>query len=368
MKRKITLLKNNFWAHGGGAEKYARHLARAFAEKGAEVSVLTSGKQNEYDYPFEVISRPLKSHTSVGKIWEFDKFCRDHLKTHPCDIVFGLDRNRFQTHLRLGSGIHLAFLDHRKNNEPLWKQFRHRLNPLHKTLLHMEKSSFMHPNLEWIFTNSYFVKNELLNYYSVDPKKICVIHNGVEWEDWQKDFDLWQKSKQNDIFTFLFIGNNFERKGLKNLLHGFAKLQDDDIRLLVVGTDKAEHKYQILAQKLHIHHKVTFFGAQKSICPFLQQADCLVIPSFYDPFANVTIEALAMGVFVVTSKTNGGCEVLTKKTGCLIEDLHSAGSICKALQSALKHPKTEQSALEIRTSIKHLDFSMQLDKYIEKCL
>ena len=47
--------------------------------------------------------------------------------------------------------------------------------------------------------------------------------------------------------------------------------------------------------------------------PFYQMADALVIPSFYDPFANVTVEALAMGLFVLSSKHNGGPEILTKK-------------------------------------------------------
>ena len=67
---------------------------------------------------------------------------------------------------------------------------------------------------------------------------------------------------------------------------------------------------QALAAKLNIQRRVTFFGPQKEIRPFYQFADALVIPSFYDPFANVTVEALAMGLFVVSSKSNGGHEIL----------------------------------------------------------
>ncbi len=55
--------------------------------------------------------------------------------------------------------------------------------------------------------------------------------------------------------------------------------------------------------------------------PFYQLADALAIPSFYDPFANVTVEALAMGLFVVSSRSNGGFEILDPSKGIIIENL-----------------------------------------------
>ncbi|NGX38030.1 MAG: Lipopolysaccharide core biosynthesis protein RfaG [Chlamydiae bacterium] len=361
MTRSVTILKSHF-TKNGGAEKYARCLADAFHQKGCHVTVLTTGPIDT-PFSFEVISHRLKSKTSVSKVWEFEAFCDQYLKKHPSDIVFGMDRNRSQTHLRAGSGSHKAYLEHRKSYESSWKRFRHMINPLHTTLLHMEKTGFEHPDLKVLFTNSNLVKEEILSHFVIDPKKITVIHNGVQWHEWQESFDTWEKDSSH--FEFLFIGSDFHRKGLIPLLKGLRQLSERDFHLSIVGSDKNQKHFQHLAQKYGLQKQITFCGAQSDIRPFLQRADCLVIPSFYDPFANVTVEALAMGLFVVSSKTNGGCEVLTPETGCTIEDLKN---MTPALEIALKHPKTRQRALLIRESVKHLDFSTQLNTYLDTCL
>lgn len=356
MSRSITILKSRF-SKQGGAEKYARCLAESFHQKGCKVTVLTTA-EGEGKFPFEVISHKLKSKTSVGKLWEFDSFCTNYLENHPSDIVFGHDRNSFQTHLRAGSGVHRSFLEHRKQFEPTWLHFRHKFNPLHASILKLEKKGFEHPGLKVLFANSHLVKQEILSTYAIAPEKIHVIHNGVEWSKWQESFDEWQMHKTGNRFEFLFLGSNFERKGLGRLIAGLKALNKPDIHLSVVGKDKNQKKFEQMAKGL----QVTFHGPQEDVRPFLQRADSLVIPSFYDPFANVTTEALAMGLFVVSSKTNGGSEVLTPTTGCIIEDMKAA------LETALQHPKTPESAQSIRNSVKHLDFSTQLRSYLEICL
>lgn len=364
MTRSITILKTHF-SKQGGAEKYARLLAHAFHERGHPVTVLTT-EPVEGDFPFQVVSFHHKSKTSVNKLWDFDFFCQQYLKQHPTDIVFGLDRNRHQTHIRASNGVHKSYLEHRKQFEPKWKSLRHLLNPLHSSLLHIEKASFEQEELQVLFTNSHLVKNEILSHYNVDPKKIRVIHNGVEWNDWQYSFEETFTTSRKDPYNFLFIGNNYQRKGLIPLLYGLRHLQD--VHLTVVGTDKNQKKFETLAVKLGLEKKVSFKGQKLDIIPFLQQADCLVIPSFYDPFANVTIEALAMGLFVISSATNGASEILTEESGFIIKDLSDEEAMKEALTIALKHPKTQNHALAIRNSVKYLDLSNQLGMYLATCL
>jgi len=118
---------------------------------------------------------------------------------------------------------------------------------------------------------------------------------------------------------------------------------------------------------LGLKDKVRFFGSQDEMRPFYQYADALVIPSFYDPFANVTIEALAMGLFVISSKHNGGHEILNKQNGIVIENLLDVDAFAASLHVALQHKKTEKSADLARQSVKHLDFSAQLAKLIQGC-
>ncbi len=237
----------------------------------------------------------------------------------------------------------------------------YRFNPLHQTILRLEKESFEHPGLQKLYTNSHMVKQEILSLYKTDPKKIHVVHNGVEWHEMQSAFDAWEEKRETTFaYRFLFIGHNYQRKGLKPLLQALALLGNRDFTLTVIGKDRNIDTFKSLARHLGLENKVSFLGSRTDIAHFYQQSDCLVIPSFYDPFANVTLEALAMGLYVVSSKTNGGHEILTSENGAVIEDLTDPSSVATALEQALKRPKMRASAHKIRDSVKHLDFAQQL--------
>ena len=200
------------------------------------------------------------------------------------------------------------------------------------------------------------------------PVIVHVIHNGVEWKDLEYDFNSWLEKKPKhcaslkldpSTFHFLFIGNGYRRKGLDVLLKALSLIQHEDFHLSVIGKDKEINFYMHLAKKLHLENKVSFFGEQKEIKKFYQIADCLVIPSFYDPFANVTVEALAMGLFVVSSISNGGSEVLQESSGITLSSLLDIDELSSLLKETLSISKTWIRSQKIRESVKHLDFSQQ---------
>lgn len=368
---QIIILKKNL-ASRGGLENQTFQIASAFQKKGFDVTFLTSGKIDPYfqNAVFQFHSFPLKSGMNFLKIYEFDRHCQNFLKSNPAKIVFGMERNRFQTHIRLGNGIHRAYLNHIGQFEGIGQRFSHLFNPGHHTFLSFEKAALEHPDLQVIIANSTMVQKEITQYYNVDPSKIHVLHNGVDWQGMQTDFDTKPDFTRFGLdplkFQFLFVGHNYKRKGLDLLLKALSKLKN--YQLSVVGRDRNLAYYQNLAKSLKIEKNIFFFGPQENVRPFYQIADCLVIPSLYDPFSNATVEALAMGVFVVSSKTNGGHEILNILNGSTIEALASIESIEESLNLALKNKKTKESAARIRDSVKHLDFSNQLDQLVRICV
>ena len=92
--------------------------------------------------------------------------------------------------------------------------------------------------------------------------------------------------------------------------------------LLVVGKDKDQPRYQALAKSLNCEARVRFFGMQSETLPFYQMADGLLLPTLYDPFPNVILEAMACGLPVITTTGCGGAE--------FIVDGHN-GYVCDAL-------------------------------------
>jgi UDP-glucose:(heptosyl)LPS alpha-1,3-glucosyltransferase len=367
----VVLLKSQLFRLGG-AEKYTWRIAKAFREKNCRVTLLTNGPiKNPPDDPMtRIITCKKSSLMSFLSVRAYDTFCKERLKELGADIIFGMDRNRFQTHLRASNGVHAAYLDHRGKTDHFLKRSSYRFNPLHRTLLQIEKESFEHRDLKVLFTNSFMVRDEIVKFYSTDPQKIQVIHNGVEWQEMHRDFEEWQEKKKSfsaqlnldpDTFHFVFIGHNYARKGLQKLLQGLSLLKTPDFHLSVVGKEKNTGAFAALAKKLNLDKQVTFFGSRSDSRAFYQLADALAIPSFYDPFANVTVEALSMGAFVVSSRTNGGHEILNSQNGAVIESLDDPESVAKALKIALEHRKTIEQAKKIRESVRHLDFSNQLE-------
>lgn len=366
--KKVVLLKSHL-GRQGGAEKYTWRLAHALKKKDYDVTLLTTGEVPPSS-DFHIHSSRNRA-MSFHNLRAFDQFCRHYTTSHSSPLTFSLDRNREQTHLRASNGVHAAYLAHRQSN---WlKSLSFSLNPLHQTLLSFEKTAFESPTLQSLITNSHMVKREILSHYRVDATKIQVVHNGVEWRELEPSFNSWEVQRPSllqkyhlprDAFHFLFIGHNYKRKGLEPLLHAFKYLPKDTY-LSVVGHDSQVSYFKKLLASLDLDKRVRLFGPQKDVQAFYQFADCLVIPSYYDPFANVTVEALAMGLTVISSKTNGGHEVLQPLNGITIENLNDQDALLAAFRCALQRPKTTERARLIRQSVNHLDFEHQLSTLLQ---
>ncbi len=110
-----------------------------------------------------------------------------------------------------------------------------------------------------------------------------------------------------------------------------------NMKLIVIGRGNIR-KFEAIAGKYGIHDKVLFLGTRKDIERFYAAADLFVLPTIYDPFSNATLEALASGLPVITTKSNGVSELIDDgKEGFVIEEpLDSdafAGKIISAFSS-----------------------------------
>jgi UDP-glucose:(heptosyl)LPS alpha-1,3-glucosyltransferase len=371
---RVAILKPRS-GQGGGLEKYTSRIAQAFLERGDQVNVLTTGPLQAKDqiqfYATNTVPWP-----AFVRMGQFDRFVKRWLEREQVDLVFGMERCTRQTHLRAGNGVHAAYLESRRWTEGALKVAMCKLNPLHQKILQFERQAFEYQGLKKLFTNSHMVRSQILERYKTAPEKVVVVHNGVEWKEMEADFANWEEKREEglrrfgierDLFHFLFIGHGYLRKGLERLLKGLSKLKRRDFHLSVIGKENRMDQFKAKAAQLGLERQVRFFGPSDEIRLFYQMADALVIPSFYDPFANVTVEAMAMGLFVVSSKQNGGHEVLTEECGAVIADLMDDEAMVEALEKAMERKKTFKSALRIRKCAEPLDFSRQLKILMGHC-
>jgi len=180
-----------------------------------------------------------------------------------------------------------------------------------------EKLSFMLKN-KYIIAVSNLLKNAIIRKYSIDKSKIKVIHNGVNTEVFnsrnrksRKTKDIREKYLNGFEKLAVFVGARPYRKGLPHLLESMK--ETEGCKLIVIGIEnELEAKFKILSKKLGIEDKIEFVGLlpHSELRYFYAAADIFVLPTFFDPCAVSTLEAMASGCVPVDSVFNGSSELI----------------------------------------------------------
>jgi glycosyltransferase involved in cell wall biosynthesis len=117
----------------------------------------------------------------------------------------------------------------------------------------------------------------------------------------------------------LFVGHDFERKGLSDALTSLAGLDETTHLVVVGGADPTGHRQQ--AERLGVASRVHFVGRTDHPEHYFHDADVLVAPTKNDPWGNVLVEAMAAGLPIVTSAVAGAADVVRSHgAGVVIDD------------------------------------------------
>jgi D-inositol-3-phosphate glycosyltransferase len=174
-------------------------------------------------------------------------------------------------------------------------------------------------------------KAHLRLYYEARPERICVVPCGVNL-DLFHPIDKKSARRQLGIpeneSIVLYVGRLAQIKGIDRLLTAMKYIEQlNPLRVLIVGGDdqntRESRDLQRLSQELGIQDTVTFLGRveHEKLPPYYCAADVLVLPSHYETFGLVALEALASGTPVVATRV-GGMETIVREgeTGSVVSD------------------------------------------------
>ena len=82
---------------------------------------------------------------------------------------------------------------------------------------------------------------------------------------------------------------------------------------LVVGKDKKLQRYLAICEELGLADRVRFVGQKEDIERYYLDSDILLLPTHYEPFSNVVLEAMRGGNAVITTRQNGAAEILQQE-------------------------------------------------------
>ena len=310
---RILVVSRPFVFHGGVERATAGFLA-ALVAHGHDVHLLSPPGQP----PWPGVTRHrlvLPPVPGAARLLVLPLAVRLAVRRRAWDAVQSHERTLSQDVYRAGEGCHRAYLD------ALPPRGRRRAT-YHRLLLALERRVFAAtPEIVAISRQG---AGEIRHLYGVPDTRLTVVYNGVDLTRFHpdnrgqhRDGARAEAGVPADAWVALFAGSGFERKGLATAVEGLAALGDRSSRLLVVGKGDVQ-PYRRLAERLQIDGRVAWLGARPDVERWYAAADALVLPTRYEPFGNVHLEALASGLPVVTTTAAGGAEVVGPDRGAVV--------------------------------------------------
>ena len=170
------------------------------------------------------------------------------------------------------------------------------------------------------------MKEDFINHYGDAARDVAVIPNGVDLEVFTPvNRQAYRHSvrqehgiSDNDVLL-LFVGGDWERKGLCFAIEALSLLPGSDVRLLVVGRGDKSF-YSQLAESKRVENRITFVSGKANIREYYAASDIFLFPTLYEPFGLVILEAMASGLPVITSRIAGAAELMNDGHDCLLLD------------------------------------------------
>ena len=323
-KLRLAIVRQKY-RPDGGAERFISRALEALDSDQLDLNIITRSWQGTPNPGWHLhicdpaklgrVSRERGFARAARACWEREKFdiVQSHERIAGCDIF------------RAGDGVHRVWLEQRARIVSPLQRLSATLSPYHRYVLQAEAEMFHSPALKAVICNSLMVKQDIIRCFRLDADKIHVIYNAIDANRFQPASEASRHATRQQLTlpqnatVMIYVGSGFERKGLKAAIEAIAR---SDRYLIVVGQDKQLKRYQQLANQLNCLDRLRFVGVQQDVQPFYHAADALLLPTLYDPFPNVVLEAMACGLPVITSTGCGGAEFI---------EAGQQGFVCDAL-------------------------------------
>jgi UDP-glucose:(heptosyl)LPS alpha-1,3-glucosyltransferase len=165
-----------------------------------------------------------------------------------------------------------------------------------------------------VICNSQMVAREVGERHQLDASRVRVVRNGVDCCRFKPDQGL-RESRRTELGladsgrVAMFVGNGFRRKGVLTAARAFAEVAEPGDRFVVLGKEARHRKYCVKMRRM-LGDSFNYVGPVEDTAQWLPAADALLLPTLYDPAANITLEAMACGVPPIVSASDGNHEVV----------------------------------------------------------
>lgn len=309
---------------GGGAEHVAVRIANELTVQGNKVDFVLAQVKGTYvnEISDKVNIVDLKCSDRFSTLKSLPKLIK-YLKKHKPEVLFS---TLFRANTISALAIKIACVDTRlilRHPNMLYPEGSKDLSFYSK--ISKITAVWAAKQADVLVLTSKAMKGELLKYSSFNNDKIKIIPNPLPIDEIQnKAKELsgheWLDNKEAPVV--LAVGRLNYQKNFESLIKAFAELRKQkESRLVILGEGEERANLEALIKELNVQDFISMPGFSSNPYSFMSRCDVFVLPSRWEGFPNVLVEAMVCGTQVVATDCPGGsAEILENgKYGQLVE-------------------------------------------------
>jgi glycosyltransferase involved in cell wall biosynthesis len=269
------------------------------------------------------------------------------------DIVYTAGTNCWNADL---ISVHIVFAEFFRQVAPelklsgnplrFWPRLLHR-RLYYRLIMFLERRMYTNPKTGLILI-ARKTAADLKRFYGREGP-LPVVYIGLDQRIFNRESRLRNRAQArqelglgDDKFVLLLVGNDWKKKGLVSLIEALARLKDLPLVLVVAGKDDPA-PYEARIRELNLEGLVTFCPSRADVQWYYAAADAYAGPSLEDTFAQPPAEAMACGLPVITSATNGTAEIMTDGVdGLILEDPNDVAGLAARIRRLYEEPLLRQ--------------------------
>ena len=337
----------------GGAERYTIDLAAGLRGRGHDVTLVASSFPDAAGSANQNLLLPVGRGTRLRKYIRFLDLLDQRLQQERYDIVHAMLPVRrcdiYHPHAGIAAeAIARGHLKHRGRTARTAAMLANRVNLKRRKFAAVERELLTGVNPPIVLCLSEYVKRDVTTHYAIELDRLATLFNAVDLAKFDPSaranagIELRKKlGIALDKVVALMIAQDFARKGLREAILATAQSRDPKLVLVVVGKEDPA-SYRALAQQEGIADQVIFAGKTDDPYSFYRAADFFLLPTRHDPCSLVVLEALAMGLPVISTIFNGACEIMTSgQHGFVLPDPSDIAALSGAMRKLLDRPSRQ---------------------------
>ena len=347
---------------GGGAQRVMANLANGLAGRGCRVDMVLIKAEGPYlaELAKEIRVRDLRSWRTLTSVLPLVRYLRSERPDvllsalGHANVAALLARRLARVSTRVIPTIHLSPSEHTVNAR------RRKVSIVHAM------TKWCYPWADAIVAVSRGTADDVVQTTGVPPQLVRAIYNPVIFPEMQ---ELAKADPQHPYFgpgqpgVILGMGRLQPEKDFPTLIRAFALLRKEhDLRLLILGEGEERSRLEQLVEELGLTANVSLPGFVKNPFACLARSSLFVLSSGWEALPTVLIEALALGVPVVsTNCRNGPDEILNHGQYGRLVPVGDVEALANAVREALSEPPSKVPWHALRP----FTFNAAVDEYIK---